>query len=96
MTTLFDLAEHTIDMIPGQPHHFAIGMTVRINGNQHKDDYRDGVVTGIDADGVVVAKFQRKRPHPATQEKTILYPVHDPSDPNYEWHNPVLAWKHGQ
>ena len=93
MTTLFDLSEHTVDMIPGQPDHLVAGMTVRINGNSHKEDFRDGVVAVTDADGIVWARFQRKRPHPATGSKTVEYPVHDPSVPKCEWLNPVLAWK---
>ncbi len=96
MVTLFDLSEHTLDMIPGQPEYFAVGMKVRINGNQHKDDFRDGVVTGTDEMGIVWARFNRKRPLIATDSKTVEYPVYDPSDPKCEYHNPVVAWSKSQ
>ena len=93
MTTLFDLSEHTIDMVPGQPEKLINGMTVRISSGMAKDDFRDGVVVETDNDGIVWAKFDRLRPHPATNEKTVVYPVHVPNDLNFEQHNPVLAWK---
>jgi hypothetical protein len=93
MTTLFDLNEHTVEWVPGEPPTLAPGISVRVNGNRTRDDFRDGVITMTDDEGTVWAKFNRRTPHPATGEKTIELPVYVPGDHNHEHHNPVIAWK---